>query len=614
MKLRPFLGVDGEGAGRDDRGRQLYQLLCAGERYITAKPLSTEECLEFILSLPENPILVGYYFNYDVTMILRDLPRDKMEHLCKAPSNYGGNSPYTWFHDYGIEWQPGFLFRVCRLDTKNKPKRHTSRTIYDVSGHFRMPFLEALQLYRVGDAADLAKIAAGKERRGAVMLVPDDLEYCRLECDLLTELMERLREACIDADCLPRRWDGAAKITSALLSANGIPKAVKPPTRRDVSRETHHYGQGAGWQKAVAQAQFGGRVECRAIGDIPGPIWLYDLGSAYPAALLTLPCPVHTEWHRFKGEPRGWRWWLGVGRYRDTANAPRWGALPVRRADQSTLYPLSAEGAWWSPELQGLQGFDYRGGWGADRECDCHPWDWVRDAYARRMALGPEIGYPLKIALAAINGKLSQRRGIMAPYRDIPASGLLMSWVRRRLRDALALAHDDGIMAMTDAVASTRRLTELHCGEGLGEWRESRLERLHVVGNGIYWSENDVRARSIGRSKIAAVAPEAEAAWHEWLAGGLAPIGRPPEVNVPLDVFIGPRTAIQMAWQLEPGTWRRFEFPLSYDWRAKRQAARIEGGCLITEPRHDHVKSHAYNPEHLTETEKLMQLMEASDA
>ena len=56
-KLRPFMAIDGEGGGTDELGRQNYFLMVAsgqtpGEERILhreGKPLSTRDCLEFIL-------------------------------------------------------------------------------------------------------------------------------------------------------------------------------------------------------------------------------------------------------------------------------------------------------------------------------------------------------------------------------------------------------------------------------------------------------------------------------------------------------------------------------------------------------------------------------------
>jgi hypothetical protein len=78
-KLKPFLAIDGEGGGIDALGRQNYFLMVAsgqtlGEEYVLrrqGKPLSTRDCLEFILSLPADRELVGYGNGYDATQILR---------------------------------------------------------------------------------------------------------------------------------------------------------------------------------------------------------------------------------------------------------------------------------------------------------------------------------------------------------------------------------------------------------------------------------------------------------------------------------------------------------------------------------------------------------------
>ena len=80
-KLRPFMAIDGEGGGTDALGRQNYFLMVAsgqtsGEEHVLhrqGKPLSTRDCLEFILSLPADHRLVGYGFGYDVTQILRGI-------------------------------------------------------------------------------------------------------------------------------------------------------------------------------------------------------------------------------------------------------------------------------------------------------------------------------------------------------------------------------------------------------------------------------------------------------------------------------------------------------------------------------------------------------------
>src|SRR6185436_13148937 len=79
---KPFTGCDGEGAGTDELGRQLYLLFRMGDRELfTGSHLSTEELLDFICDHPADEILVGFAFGYDVTMMLRDLDRERLNRL-----------------------------------------------------------------------------------------------------------------------------------------------------------------------------------------------------------------------------------------------------------------------------------------------------------------------------------------------------------------------------------------------------------------------------------------------------------------------------------------------------------------------------------------------------
>ena len=98
-KLRPFMAVDGEGGGTDELGRQNYFLMIAsgqtsGEEQILHRegnPLSVRDCLEFILSLPADPILVGYGVGYDATQILRGIKERTLRQILNP--RQGKNGP-----------------------------------------------------------------------------------------------------------------------------------------------------------------------------------------------------------------------------------------------------------------------------------------------------------------------------------------------------------------------------------------------------------------------------------------------------------------------------------------------------------------------------------------
>src|SRR5215475_5142181 len=65
---KPVCGIDGEG-GNDSTGKHHYRELRAvwpgGRSEITADSLTTDQCLDFVLSLPKNHTIVIFGGSYD---------------------------------------------------------------------------------------------------------------------------------------------------------------------------------------------------------------------------------------------------------------------------------------------------------------------------------------------------------------------------------------------------------------------------------------------------------------------------------------------------------------------------------------------------------------------
>ncbi len=209
-KLRPFWGIDGEGGGTDELGRQNYLLMVAsgqasGEEYMLhreGKPLSTRDCLEFILSLPAEPILVGYGIGYDATQILRGIKPTTLRQILNPWQ--GKNGPcYTYWGDYAIIYQQGQYFRVARVD-RSGPKptiiRGSSRTIYETIAFFQCAFVKAIGDWEIGNEEERAIIATNKMQRDEFVHLTDTIiGYCKLECRYLASLMTEFREVCTAA-------------------------------------------------------------------------------------------------------------------------------------------------------------------------------------------------------------------------------------------------------------------------------------------------------------------------------------------------------------------------------------------------------------------------------
>jgi hypothetical protein len=239
-KLRAFMAIDGEGGGTDHLGRQNYLLMVAAnseEEYVLdrrGEPLSIRDCLEFLLSLPAKPILVGFGFGYDATQILRGIKANTLRRILNPPQGKNGPS-YTYWGDYAILYQQGQYFRVARIDrTSGKPVvvKGSCRTVYETLGFFQCTFVKAITNFYIGSEQERTVIAETKMRRDTFFeLTKEIIEYCKLECRHLAMLMEEFRNVCAAAGIEPKQWSGAGWLASALLDKYDVPK--RPITSKE---------------------------------------------------------------------------------------------------------------------------------------------------------------------------------------------------------------------------------------------------------------------------------------------------------------------------------------------------------------------------------------------
>lgn len=594
---RRFIGFDGEGAGTDELGRQDYLLIRAGDatgRFLrqlyTGARLKTWECLEFILALPRDACIVVYYGGYDVTQILRDLPRAQLDGphgVFTRRARMKGVSPYTYYGSYGIEYVPRQYFRVCRLDKDHRTILDTSVTINEVGGFFQAPFVKALTNWGIGSKDELAFIGANKDKREEFVEITDEInDYCKLECKYLARLMTKFRETCVKAEIVPRQWRGAGHIAARLHEINLTPK-------RKALKRSKVLDEFASW------AYYGGRFEITSIGRFVGDIWEYDIASAYPDAMRKLPCPLHTKWKRFRGDPpEDHQFYVADCTFSHPRDVALCG-LPIR--EKGRLYfPREGTGIYWSPEIEAAREagatVDIRHGYYCTKACDCRPFDWINALYEYRLSVGKAtIGFPIKLGINGLYGKFAQRLG-GAPWQDYIAAGLITSLTRAKLIHAYRQAPDSILYIATDALYSRSRL-KLDIGDGLGQWEEKRRDGMFIVQPGIYWSDGgEPKTRGVPRSRIIEHREAFETIWNNWLdAGG---IGDPPSVPVFVNQFIGTRLALARNKPETAGQWLadlRWAGPvpcpigvrnIDFNWQSKRrpQGDYITGQALTTVP------------------------------
>ena len=164
--------------------------------------------------------------------------------------------------------------------------------------------------------------------------------YCKIECDLLAEMMEAFRSQCIATGMVPRTWNGAGKIASALLKEHNAITAARlaESPRADVIVLAH-------------AAYYGGRFETTWAGRLPA-VWQHDICSAYPAAMLELPCFEHGKWIKAGGSKLANCKDLYIARVQFSHPRSQFlCGLPFRSKQGRLSWPREGNGVYWSPEI-----------------------------------------------------------------------------------------------------------------------------------------------------------------------------------------------------------------------------------------------------------------------
>lgn len=622
---RPFTGCDGEGSGTDAIGRQNYMLFRMGERELyTGKPLTTHEVLNFICDHPAKEILVGFSFGYDTSMILRDLPPDRLARLMgwryrasddptaepkleKIPRVPGSRySPLTWFKEFDIEYLARNYLKVRRVRIERDPDTGeqrrigipgSTRTIYETFGFFQKSFLRTINEFKIGTDEERRRIELNKAARSTFEeMTPEVRAYCALECRMLGELMEQLRGYCIDAGIVPRTWSGAGKLAAAMHKDHATPtremiegrpaRGEQPPIAALVPE---------GVRNMAAEAYYGGRFEISRVGHV-GRCHEYDINSAYPAAMRSLPCLVHGKWKRaerdeLKRHAKQGGLYIAniVFRFDDQPEA-LWAGLPIRGSNGGLYFPRRGEGVYWSCEIESAErlgmAITLKRGYLYEKRCECCPFDWIEPLYEYRKSLGASTaGYPIKLGTNSLYGKLVQRLG-SATYFNAVWGGLITAITRAKLNDAIALAPSSIVMIATDGIYSRVPL-DLPIGGALGQWDHNPLDSLFIVQPGLYWSPDRKKKKSRGLPGKFFEEPgrveRFERAWARFRHGELSgKQPRFPAVSLPIDMFIGLRVAIARGKPELAGRWVTEVKHLSFDYRGKRSGHTWDDRAIVT--------------------------------
>jgi hypothetical protein len=581
LERREFVGWDGEGYTAyavDSMGvatkQHRYMLFgCSTGHYESSIDLRTVTCLDLILYIEsQNPdaFHVGFSFEYDVNMILRDLEWRYLAVL----------------HDTGVVKWRGYRIKHIPHKLFSVSKDGLSATIFDVFGFFHTTYLHALSKHNIGTPEQLSQIKMGKDSRSSFTYsqLPEVIQYWSVEISLLPGLMNHLREACYGAGFYITQWHGPGALASFAIKKYGIlrhkPRKNIPTAVRIASRF----------------AYAGGRFHAWRCGRYIGDIYTADINSAYSYACSQLPSLASGEWRRIQNpQIKAARDICHFGLYRIAFDASemeqraRHESIPFplfhRDKNGRLTWPARTEGWYWSPEaalVAGNKHARFLESWEFSDNGE-RPFAFVQGAYNRRLQL-QESGNPSEKAykwfLASIYGQLAQRVGWDRNTRKPPRShclewaGYITSYCRAFVfRAAIDVARRGGLISIdTDGVTSTVpfRANRLPNGVGsqLGGWKLESFTEILYWQNGIYWLRNpngqwtDPKTRGVPRGTISR--ENAESAYNSRFGklgncDETAPGDYPnPRIGITRNKFVGYRQAMQhqfdswRQWNTEP--------------------------------------------------------------
>lgn len=506
---RPFVMWDGEGYNRfigyqssPPDVEHCYMLFgCSALNFANIKGynLGTQECLDLMLYVESeipDAFHVGFVFDYDVNMILKDLPWRMLGVLYETGQVIwkGYRIRHTPHKTFSVSKKVDGVMRVC--------------CIYDTFGYFHTSYLKALDKYKIGDADTLAIIEEGKAQRGNFTYLDIDYveKYWTAEISLGPPLIDEIRKAAYGGGFRIAEWHGPGALAAYAIKHNNVRSYKSSNWRGHI-------------QRAIRNAYAGGRFQAWLCGEYVGSVYTYDINSAYIYAASLLPNLSKGAWHYVDRREVQRRGTARFGLYHIVFDATGSGYGKKARAsglsepcyplfhrdkDGRLTWPDRVDGWYWSPEaslviqadeaeiVEALE-FDDDG---------TYPFKWVNDGYDARLILqkrNDPAEKAFKWALAAIYGAFARRVGWDRKRRVAPRShelawaGYITSYCRSMVYEGAAYAASKGglISIDTDGITSTVPIPERYLpnglGDGLGQWKPETYSALFYWQNGIYW-------------------------------------------------------------------------------------------------------------------------------
>jgi len=487
-----FRAVDGEGIGNE------YVLLGVGQDQVEWPDglRRTGDVFEYLYEdflANREAFYVGFYLSYDWNHWLSWLPYDRIAYLvdpilvAKRRRNIAHAAPFpVRYVGWEFDWLPG-----KRLKFRPEEGKNPWMYLCDTGPFFQCSLLAALESRTDRETVTdemVATIREGKEKRSTASLDDGMRAYNRLENFALESLLDEIDHSLrvLGTPLGKTEYHGPGQASQKwILKQRGIEEA----NHRVMHLEDSVYN-------GVVASYYGGIFEITAHGHIPGTSYEYDINSAYPQQIASLPC-VCGEWeYSLHPDPTAVLT-LVHGRFR---GSDRWlGPLPFRASDRSILRPLRGSGWYWQHELDAATRAGLLDSFEPDAYVLYHGCGHGRiladiaHLYQERVRVGKDttIGKGCKLIYNSAYGKFAQSVGNPQASNAVYAS-LITAGCRVMILDAIA-THPGRtnalLMIATDAVFFTTRHPSLILSSELGAWECKQRENLTIFKPGMYWDD-----------------------------------------------------------------------------------------------------------------------------
>lgn len=482
--LRLVIGLDTE----TDMDGNIFLVCDSNGDFIDYPNITFDNLAKFFLKY-EGKWVFCYNLGYDATCILKLLPKEILDSYKldrKLKFNY---------KEYEIHYIPNKQLTIR--------KGNHSVNFYDIAQYFdRKPLAEAYSK-NIGKTLD-SEYLQMKEKREDFSLSyylrhkKQMRKYCIADCILTKELAEKWLYTFHEVfSFYPRNWVSSGYLAEKVLINYGIYVPRFNETDYAV-------------QELARNCFYGGRFELIRKGFI-GKCYLYDINSAYPFALTTIPDILDGKW--ISGTKIHSKAKLGFFHIlADIDFSVKICPFPFRKKNGTIVYPFGKFETFVTlEELKSIEG-DPRIKYTIleshqfipNKNCIYPFKKYIEDLYDRRMELrdeGNKQEQAIKIILNSTYGKTAQTTNnqfgnLFNPIISASITGFARAQLYRFMKE---YDLENNIVAFaTDSIATTKKILDLD-SKKLGEMKlDKEGDDVYYLSNGYYRFNGKWKNRGIG--------------------------------------------------------------------------------------------------------------------